>query len=91
MSYCSYSLCPRMKILTSMLKGNVPSSFLNLYKYLASLNTDHLSHTIKMRKMVKYKLIQPVHSNTMSQIMGPNMRQHRNDLVVSYSLLFGVQ
>ncbi len=50
MSYCSHSLCPRMKILTSMLKGNVPSSFLNLYKYLASLNMGHLSHTIKMKR-----------------------------------------
>lgn len=46
-SYCSYSRCPRMKIFTSVLKGNVPSSLRKRYSSLASLNIGLLSQTKK--------------------------------------------
>lgn len=46
-SYCSYSLCPLMKIFTSVLKGNVPSSLRKRYSSLASLIAGLLSQTKK--------------------------------------------
>lgn len=54
-SYCSYNRCPRMKIFTSVLKGNVPSSLRKRYSSLASLNTGLLSQTEKRQHTVSNK------------------------------------
>lgn len=61
-SYCSYSRCPRMKIFTSVLKGNVPSSLRKRYSSLASLNTGLLSQTKKCS--TQFKTSRESYSNT---------------------------
>lgn len=48
-TYCSYSRCPLMKIFTSVLKGNVPSSLRKRYSSLASLKTCLWSQTRKIQ------------------------------------------